>query len=563
MATQYTVGTYLLDRLKELGIRHIFGVPGDYGFPFMDRIEADRDIAWVGTCNELNGSYAADGYARSHGIAAFAGSCGVADFGASGGIAGAYAEWVPVIVISCYPPTQAMAQKELTHHSLHGDFDAFARIYQEVTVAQALLTEHNACQEIDRVLQACWSEKLPVYIRLPKDVDSLSAQPPTNKLVLAEPVSDPAQLEAFLARLLPLLTAAHNPVMLVDFPVGRYQLTELVQTFAQKTGIPFAATSTAKSAFLDETHPLYLGTYWGNVGRSSIEQQIETADLLLRLCLQHDERNSGYAAVDLQAPHVVDLQVRSASIATAHYWDVALRDVLIRLSTQVEERPFAFHAPQARRSLPPFEPQPATAITQDRLWQRFRQFLQEDDVLVLDWGTCSVVTGIALPARARVVMQETWSAIGYSVPAVFGAQLADPHQRHLLVVGDGAFQMTAQELSTILRQGLAPIILVLNNGHYVIENFLRDDGPKEMRYNELQTWNYHQLPMDFAGMRKPVGLRVTTEEELETAFAAAAQAQHEGRCALIEVVVAANDIPRPLADAVNAFVAAHKKRGNA
>jgi TPP-dependent 2-oxoacid decarboxylase len=559
MATQYTVGAYLLDRLKELGIRHIFGVPGDYGFPFMDRIEADPDIAWVGTCNELNGSYAADGYARGHGIAAFVGSCGVADFGASGGIAGAYAEWVPVIFISCYPPTQAMAQKKFTHHSLHGDFAAFARIYQEMTVAQALLTEHNACQEIDRVLQAGWSEKLPVYIRLPKEVEALPAHPPTTKLVLAEPVSDPAHLEAFLARLLPLLTAAHHPVMLVDFPVGRYHLTELVQTFAQKTGIPFAATSIAKSAFLDETHPLYLGMYQGHVEGSAVDQQIETADLLLRLCLQQDERNTGYAAADWHAPHVVDLQVRSASIATEHYADVALRDVLMQVSTQLSQHPFAFPAPPARRSLPPFEPEPATAITQDRLWQRFSQFLQEDDVLVVDDGTCAVVTQIALPARARVVMQPTWEAIGYSVPAVLGAHLADPHHRHILVVGDGAFQETAQELSTILRQGLAPIILLLNNGHYVIENFLREGGFKDMGYNKLQTWNYHQLPMDFASVQKPVGLRVTTEEELETAFAAAAQAQREGRCALIEVVLAANDIPRPVADAVNALVEATGK----
>ena len=243
MSTDYTVSSYLLDRLKELGLRHIFGVPGDYAFPLLDCIEQDQDISWVGNCNGLNASYAADGYARICGIGAFVVTCGVGELSASCGVGDAYAEGVPVVAIAGHPTTQAVKDGSFTHHSLHGDFSVFPRIFKELTVAQALLTPENACPEIDRVLEACWLQKLPVYIQLPNDVGGLPAQPPTAKLALSEPVSDPTQLAALLERLLPLLSAAQHPAMLVDAPVGSYHLTGLVESFAQKSGIPFASAN--------------------------------------------------------------------------------------------------------------------------------------------------------------------------------------------------------------------------------------------------------------------------------------------------------------------------------
>ncbi|MEH2141602.1 alpha-keto acid decarboxylase family protein [Nostoc sp.] len=551
MSTEYTVNSYLLDRLKELGLRHIFGVPGDYAFPMLDCIERNQDISWVGTCNELNASYAADGYARIQGIGAFVVTAGVGELSASCGVGGAYAEGVPVIAIAGHPTTQALKNGLFTHHSLHGDFSVFPRIYKELTVAQALLTPENACQEIDRVLEACWSEKLPVYIQLPNDVGSLPAQPPTQKLALSEPVSDQTQLAALLESLLPLLSAASRPAMLIDSPVGSFHLTELVESFANKSGIPFAATFTGKSAFLDETHPQYLGTYQAGIEGSAVNQLIEAADLLLRLGIQHDETNNGCAAFDLQSPHVVDLQINSAAIAGSHYPNVTLRDVLMQLSEQVPHREFAFSSQQARTTSVPFEPQHDTPIKQDRLWQRFGHFLQSDDVLVVELGTCTVgATGVSMPARTRIVTQHTWEAIGYTLPAVLGAHLADRSRRHLLLVGDGAFQLTAQELSTILRQGLAPIIFLLHNNNYQVENAMRVDG-KQMHYNEVQSWNYHQLATVFAQKQKALGLLVTTEEELETALTQAAQAQTEGRCVLIEVMLAPKDIPSQLAQTLN------------
>ena len=550
MSTQYTVGAYLLDRLKELGIRHLFGVPGDYAFPLLDRIEMTDDISWVGNCNELNGAYAADGYARIHGIGAFVVTCGVGELSAACGVAGAYNDQVPLIAIVGHPTKQEAETGVTTHHSLRGDFSGFARIYKEFTVAQALLTPENACQEIDRAIEACWSEKLPVYIQLPRNVGDLPAQPPTAKLALSQPVSDQTQLTVFLEHLLPLLSAAQHPAMLIDSPVGSFHLTELVESFAQKSGIPFAATAAAKTACINETHPQYLGTYPGEIEGNAVSQQIKEADLLLRLAMHYDETNTARADFDLQSPDVVDLHINSAAIAGSNYPNVTLRDMLMQLSEKVHYREFVF-SKQAQTNSVPFEPQHHTPITQERLWQRFGHFLQSDDVLVVDQGMCSGATMVPIPAGTRIVTLGSWGAIGYSLPAVLGAHLADQSRRHVQVIGDGAFQMTAQELSTLLRHELNPIILLLHNNRYEIENFYRLDGYRDLHYNELQSWNYHQLLMDFTQMQEPLGLRVTTESELETAFTKAAQAQTEGRCVLIEVILAPNDIPSYVLDSFN------------
>ena len=148
-----TVSDYLLQRLNEIGINHLFGVPGDFNLAFLDRVIAHPRLAWVGCANELNAAYAADGYARSQGAAALLTTFGVGELSAINGTAGSYAEYLPVIHIVGAPSQQAQRRGDLIHHSLgDGDFSHFLRMQREVTVAQAALTADNACAEIDRVI---------------------------------------------------------------------------------------------------------------------------------------------------------------------------------------------------------------------------------------------------------------------------------------------------------------------------------------------------------------------------------------------------------------------------
>lgn len=208
---QYTVSIYLLDRLHELGIEHIFGVPGDYNLSFLDDVIAHKNLEWIGNCNELNAAYAADGYARIKGVAALITTFGVGELSAINGIAGSYAENVPVIKITGTPTTNVMENGELVHHTLgDGKFDHFSNMYREITVAQTNLTPEHAAEEIDRVLRACWNEKRPVHINLPIDVHNKPINKPTESLLNNPILSNKEALNKMLLHATSKINSAKN-----------------------------------------------------------------------------------------------------------------------------------------------------------------------------------------------------------------------------------------------------------------------------------------------------------------------------------------------------------------
>ena len=333
----------------------MFGVPGDYAFPFLDEIEAEPTIKWVGVCNELNAAYAADGYARVRGMSAVTGSCGVLEMGAGGGVAGAFAEEVPLLVISGFPSTDEMARRTFTHHSLRGRFDQFQSMMAPITASQTMLTAADACEQIDDAIKQCWAMKTPVYIQFPRDIQELAAGTPISPLELAEPQSDRAELERFVNRALQMLRSAERPAILFDYPVARLGLTERVQTLSDLTGIPFATTRTGRSGNVDQTHSGYLGLYAAPPMSSQTGLQINSADVLIRICLRHDETNHGSADPALCAPRLIDLQAASATVGGDVYAPVAARDVLDRLCTELPRTRICREGEHRRpfRSIPP------------------------------------------------------------------------------------------------------------------------------------------------------------------------------------------------------------------
>lgn len=549
--TTYTVSNYLLDRLREAGVGHVFGVPGDFGFPFMDTIEADPAMQWVGACNELNAAYAADAYARVRGLAAVTGSAGVLEMGAAGGIAGAYAEEVALLVISGFPTDAERAAGTFTHHSLRGSFDKYEAMLAPVTAAQVALRASTACAQIDDAINRCRAGRAPVYVQFPRDVQQLPAVPPQAPLASPEPTSDPAQLRSFLDRAVDMLAGSTSSAVLVDFPASRYGLTGLIQDLSASAGIPFATTRAGRSGPVDQTHPGYLGTYSASPLPSEVNRRIESADVLIRVCPRHDETNHGVADPHAHDPRFIDLQGDAAVIGSQRYDRVAARDVLDGLRALL---------PAASPVLSPtpggaaFDPRPDTALTQDRLWEAVASFVAPEDTIVLDFGTCQALSDLRLPVPTTMLTQTTWSAIGYSVPALLGAQLANPRSRHLHIVGDGGFQETAQEISTVLRNGLAPITIVLNNGHYAVENITHENPPVDLAYNELHSWRYARLPGVFGARPEPHGVRVTSETELAEALGEAAEACRDGRYSLIEVAVAPLDVARPLRETLDLYL---------
>jgi indolepyruvate decarboxylase len=534
-----SVGEFLLKRLAELGAQYLFGVPGDYNLWFLEQVERSNHVEFVGCCNELNAAYAADGFARLRGFSALVTTYGVGELSAIAGVAGAYAERVPVVCIVGAPPLGAIEERAFLHHTLgDGNFVNMLSSHRDFSVAQTRIEPANARWEIDRVLRSCWIEKRPVYLQLPSDVPAMTIEVPEEPLQLAAPTSDPTQLVRAIERIAARIAEANLPAILLDADVARFGLTKPIVRLIEAHSIPFATLPAAK-ALIDESHDLHLGTYRGAASPAEVRVAIEAADCLLCVGVRFTDTATGFFSHRLRCEALINIRAFDVTVGTTHVPGVAGSEVLSALVKTVRLKP--------RRILPP-RLQPPTrlpsqfrqSLTQDRFWQRMQDFIRSGDVVLADIGTSSAGTaGLQMPNGVAVIGQPLWAAVGYSLPALLGTLLAAPRRRQLLFIGDGAFQMTAQELSTILRRGLRPIIFLINNNGYTIERLILGSGSS---YNDINQWRYADAPF-FDTQGQAIAYRVRTEDELEDALAAARDRES---LVLIELVMSRLDAPAPL-----------------
>ncbi|OXR41926.1 Indole-3-pyruvate decarboxylase [Nocardia cerradoensis] len=486
-----TIGDFLLRRLEEAGISHLFGVPGDYNLELLQQLEDHSSLEWVGNCGELNASYAADGYARLKGMGALLVTNAVGALSAINGVAGSYAEHVPVVCICGSIPLRSIDRGLGMHHTMaDGTRDRFLGAFAQVTAAQARLTPSNASIEIDRLILTAWREKLPVYLELPSDIAYLDIEVPAESLVLEQPSSDSERLESCINAIVGHLSAASSPAILVDLDVDRFGVAGEVMELAGKLQIPVAVSSTAK-AVIDETFPHYVGVYNGNASAPSTLDAIQGSDCLLCIGYRPIELTTGDFTAALPAD-AIHLRGHSADVGDSNYQAVAIAEVLRGV---IAALPYATgHAQVAR------QPMDAAArahldneveLTQAEYWQAIQSYIRPGDVLLVDNGTSYALFGLQLPPGCTFVGSVNWGSIGYSVAALLGTLTAAPERRHLLFVGDGSFQLTAQELSTILRHDHKPVIFLINNGGYTIE---RGYLGKTESYNDIVTWAYAALP---------------------------------------------------------------------
>ncbi|MRB98285.1 alpha-keto acid decarboxylase family protein [Bacillus thuringiensis] len=547
MKKQYTVSTYLLDRLHELGIEHIFGVPGDYNLAFLDDVVAHKNLKWIGNCNELNAAYAADGYARIKGIAALITTFGVGELSAINGIAGSYAENVPVIKITGTPPTKVMENGAIVHHTLgDGKFDHFSNMYREITVAQTNVTPEHAVEEIDRVLRACWNEKRPVHINLPIDVYNKPINKPTEPILYKPILSNKEALDKMLLHATSKIKNAKKPVILADFEVDRFHAKENLHQFVEKTGFPIATLSMGKGIF-PEKHPQFIGVYTGDVSSPYLRKRIDESDCIISIGVKLTDTITGGFTQGFTKEQVIEIHPYTVKIIDKKYGPVVMQDVLQHLSDSIEHRnkdtleikPFILESSPFTEE---FNPK-AQMVTQKRFWQQMYHFLQENDVLIVEQGTPFFGSAdIPLPNNTAYVGQPLWGSIGYTLPALLGTQLANLSRRNILIIGDGSFQVTAQELSTILRQNLKPIIFLINNNGYTVERAIH--GQNQL-YNDIQMWDYNKLSMVFGSEEKSLTFKVENEAELAEVLTNITF--NKNQLIFIEVIMSQSDQPELLA----------------
>src|SRR5215469_14895709 len=511
-----TVGEFLLRRIREAGVGHAFGVPGDFNLELLQQMEDTGTPEWIGACNELNASYAADGYARLNGLAALIVTNAVGALSAINGVAGSYSEHVPVICVCGSIPFRSIERGLGMHHTMaDGTRDRFVSAYAQVTAAQARLTPQNAVTEIDRLILTAWREKLPVYMELPSDIAYLDIEVPAAPLILAEPPSDPERLKSCAIAIAGRLSDAKSPAILVDQDADRYGAAGELMGLAEKMQLPVAVTGPAK-AVIDETFPYYVGIYNGKGSAPRTREAIESSDCLLSIGYRPIDGTSGDFTAKLPAD-TIRARGHSVDIGEDNYQAVTLKEVLHAVIDAVPEvtsrasRHFA-------GAMPAGTPVDGSAkLTQAAYWEALQGYLRSGDVLLTDNGTSYAIFGFRLPPKCTVIASVIWGSIGYSVGALLGTLTAAPERRHLLFIGDGSFQETAQELSTMLRHDCKPVIFLINNGGYTIE---RGYMGKTSDYNDIATWAYAELPKVFRPDTTARSFVCRTVADLEAALSA-------------------------------------------
>jgi indolepyruvate decarboxylase len=510
-SSHITIGQYLIDRLHALGVEHCFGIPGDYVLGLYKMLEASP-IRLVGMTREDAAGFAADAYARIHGLGCVCVTYCVGGLSCANSIAGAYAEKSPVVVLSGSPGMSEREHNPLLHHKVKG-FDTQLKVFEQITAASAVLDDPlTAFAEIDRVLGAAVRYKRPVYLEIPRDrVTARQFAPyrPPSGL----PPSDPDALREALDETAALLMAAVRPMILADVEVHRFGLQDELVALAEATGLPIATTILGKSV-VSEAHPLFVGVYEGAMGREEVTDYVERSDCLLMLGCFLSDINLGIFSANIDPSRCINATSEDLQIRHHHYQNVRLDDFIRGLrEMKLTRRKLPLPA-KPDHLAEPWKPQAEAPMTSARLFARLNRMLDESMVVIADIGDSLFGSAdLVMSRRTEYISPAYYTSMGFAIPAAVGAGMANPSLRALVIVGDGAFQMTGMELSTIARHGLNPIVVVLNNHGYTTERFLLEGD-----FNDIHDWAYHKVPEVLGAGR---GFEVRTEGELEAALTAA------------------------------------------
>lgn len=500
------VAEYLFRRLHEVGVRSVHGVPGDYNlvrdfwsFRSSGRIiwvDCLRQVAldyipkvglsWVGNVNELNAGiqlamcsstsqltrnlgYAADGYARVKGISAVVTTFGVGELSLLNAIAGGYSEYVPIVHIVGTPSTLSQRDGMLLHHTLgNGNFHVFADMSKDISCATAKLNDpHEAATLIDYAIRECWVQSRPIYITLPTDMvqKKVEGERLKSPIDLSYPPNDKEKEDYVVDVVLKYLHAAKNPIILVDACAQRHRVLDEVHELIEKSNLPTFVAPMGKGA-VNETLPNYGGVYAGDGSNQGVRECVESSDLILSIGAIKSDFNTAGFTYRISQLSTIDFHSTYIRVKYSEYPGVRMAGVLQKIVAKMGKLNIQ-PGPKASNEIAHEDKGMSNneAITHAWLWPRIGQWLKEDDIVITETGTANFgIWETKFPRGVLALSQVLWGSIGYSVGACQGAALAareTGRRRSILFVGDGSFELTAQEVSTMIRQGLNPIMCVM------------------------------------------------------------------------------------------------------
>lgn len=538
----YTIGDYLLDRIAELGVTEMFGVPGDYNLRFLDHVVSHPKIRWVGNANELNAGYAADGYARIKGAAALLTTYGVGELSAVNAIAGSYAESLPVIHVVGAPSKKIQAARFTVHHSLGtGDFQPFLRMASEITAAVADLEIPTATWEIDRVIRQAVFERKPGYILLAADVAAAPANPPSSPLELVN-ISHVKQVEEAFEEAAREFLKGKKTSVLADLMVHRLGAREALNSLLENTKVPVATLTWGKS-LVDESSENFAGMYTGASSKPSTRTVIEDAEALISLGVTFNDTISSGFSMNIDQSNLIEVQRDVTTVGDVAFTPISMGSAITIIERIMVEESVPTMPIPSEDAAEPELPVTDEPLSQDLLWQEVAKFIDGNNIVIAEQG-CSFfgLSQQRLPKGAFFVGQPQWGSIGYTLPAAMGAGLADRSKRPFLMIGDGSAQLTIQELGQMLREGVPAVVVLINNDGYTVERVIH--GPEEI-YNDIPAWRWDKA-LEFFGGTEANSLTLKAETGTELLEALKAGAAHPDKLVLIEACTPRMDAPAAL-----------------
>jgi indolepyruvate decarboxylase len=537
-ATQLSIGEYLIERLQNYGIRDCFGIPGDYILSFYTMLE-QSPINTVGCTREDCAGFAADAYARVHGMSALCVTYCVGGLSVCNSIAGAYAEKSPVVMITGSPGLRERIHNPLLHHMVR-NFRTQYDVFEKLCIAGTELNDPlDAFSEIDRALATCDRFKRPVYIEIPRDMVHVRPQT-APRYKHPEPRSDTLALDEAVDETVERIQNARQPVFLLGVEIHRFGLQEEAVKLAEDSGIPMAATMLGKGV-VAETHPLYMGLYEGALGREEVTKYVEASDCVLMLGTFMTDINLGIYTAELNLSDCIYVTSEQLRVGYHHYHDVRLEDFVRALAARHPRCKNIIPPPPTDFGKEPFKLRPQERITVTRLMERLDEQLEDGTVVIADVGDALFgATELTTHGKTEFISPAYYTSMGFAVPAALGVHVARPDARVVAIVGDGAFQMTGMELSNLVRHKFPTVVIVLDNKGYGTERLLH---PGDWQFNDIHPWQYHRLPEVLGGGK---GYLIRTEAEFDQALRAAWK-DRTGP-SILQVVIDPTDASRALSN---------------
>lgn len=535
-----SIGRYLADRIQQVGVKDYFAIPGDYNLVLLDELLKNKSLRMINCCNELNAGYAADGYARENGVGVIVVTYSVGGLSCINAVAGAYAENLPVIVISGGPNTNSYQDNEVLHHALGKvEYSYVRNMYEHVTAYSVIVHDvGSAPYQIDYAFEMALQSKKPVYIEIACNIADAAVAPPTRRALEIESYTDPTALRDAVQSAATLLNNAVKPVVVAGSLIRPAKAGRLIEALSTRTHYALANMPDAKG-FIAETHKNYIGTYWGPVSSPGCGEVVESSDCYLFVGPRFTDYTTVGHSAHLSRKKMLIVYPTAVNIAGKVHTSINMRDFLQALTKKLKPnnksleiyRRIAGHAPLLNEIF-----KSNSMITTRYLFAEIQQMLNANTAVLAETGD-SWFNGLklSLPKGAQFEIQMQYGSIGWSVGALLGYQLALENKKRVIgLIGDGSFQMSAQEISTMIRYNLAPIIFLMNNNSYTIEVQIHD-GP----YNVIKNWNYADLVKVFnAEDGRGWSTTVQTCGELKRAIA---QAKQKKCLCFIEVLLDKDD----------------------